>query len=172
MNMHTDQPRTPAGSPQGGQFATNPGGGEGSQLTPEPATLHTQLKAAADQALQSHLQLQQMWILQDMVDSYIDHDPEGDELDLTLFTSDGGDPHHATRFAKEWLTSQIATAQRVAERHELDVCLLARRYLAATGDPTNPANRDAAVLAAEQGGTTIISRVVQAYLNDVEWNGD
>jgi len=28
MSTRVDQPRTPAGSPQGGQFATNPGGGE------------------------------------------------------------------------------------------------------------------------------------------------
>ena len=28
MNMHTDQPRTPAGNPQGGQFAHHPGGSE------------------------------------------------------------------------------------------------------------------------------------------------
>jgi len=29
----SEQPRTPAGSPQGGQFASNPGGGEGPHLT-------------------------------------------------------------------------------------------------------------------------------------------
>jgi len=33
MSTSTNQPRTPAGSPQGGQFATNPGGGEGPHLT-------------------------------------------------------------------------------------------------------------------------------------------
>jgi len=30
MSTHVDQPRTPAGSPQGGQFAPNPGGAEAS----------------------------------------------------------------------------------------------------------------------------------------------
>jgi len=33
MSTPTDQPRQPAGSPQGGQFATNPGGEEGPDLT-------------------------------------------------------------------------------------------------------------------------------------------
>jgi len=33
MSTPTDQPRTPAGSPQGGQFASSPGGGEGPHLT-------------------------------------------------------------------------------------------------------------------------------------------
>jgi len=33
MSTPTNQPRTPAGSPQGGQFASNPGGEEGPDLT-------------------------------------------------------------------------------------------------------------------------------------------
>jgi len=38
MSTPTDQPRTPAGSPQGGQFATKPGGGEAAMgLTPPVA---------------------------------------------------------------------------------------------------------------------------------------
>ena len=32
MSTSTDQPRTPAGSPQGGQFVANPGGEEGPDL--------------------------------------------------------------------------------------------------------------------------------------------
>ena len=32
MSTPTNQPRTPAGSPQGGQFATNPAGSEGTPI--------------------------------------------------------------------------------------------------------------------------------------------
>jgi len=55
MNMHTDQPRTPAGSPQGGQFATKPGGGE--------ATVGLVAAPTADDRINEHLHtfLKSVW---------------------------------------------------------------------------------------------------------------
>lgn len=38
MSTRVDQPRQPAGSPQGGEFATKPGGSEGTPLTPTNPT--------------------------------------------------------------------------------------------------------------------------------------
>ena len=49
MSTSTDQPRTLAGSPQGGQFATNPGGGEGPHLTGDSDTTAEALIAYARQ---------------------------------------------------------------------------------------------------------------------------
>jgi len=109
MNTHTDQPRTPAGSPQGGEFATKGGGVEADLVLTPTDTMYTPHQVSVGDRTDEQL----LTVLEHTMVEYRLGDPSrssdqatlraaADYMQLPLFTTD-------TNYAR-WAIGDVANA--------------------------------------------------------------